>query len=168
MIALILNVLGIVLVFAGAFTAMAYENFVIALVLFGAGILCVIAGILYNSLPRKNVKKHRTPYTAEYKCSKERVQFAIDMFMKDNDYRLMNYNGEEVYKKGNGWWIARRFIKCTINDDNTVLIEGWISSGVGNAASTEIALTGFYGAWPKKILIGEIEDLKTRIGHLSD
>ena len=168
MLGLLICVLGLILIFAGLFIAVAVENFVVLFVLFVCGLLLIIAGILYTNLPRKNVKKRRTPYTVQFHCSKERVQFAIDVFMKENEYDPLKYNDEEVYKKGNGWWLARRFIKCTINDDNTLLIEGWISSGMGNAASTEVALTGFYGAWPKKILIGEIEELKQRISNLAD
>ena len=141
---------------------------IVALALFLGAILFIVGGFLINSLPRKNVKKKRTPYTAEFRCSKERVEFAIDVFMKENEYSRLKYNDEEVFKKGNGWWTMRRFIKCTINDDNTVLIEGWVSAGVGNAASTEIALTGFYGIALKKILIGEIQELKNRISNLSD
>ena len=168
MLGMLITIIGAVVVLVGAFIAIATENAIVMLVACIVGLLLVIAGFLYTTLPRKHVKKHRTPYTVEYKCSKERVQFAIDVFMKENEYDLLKYNDEDVYKKGSGWWLARRFIKCTVNDDNTVLIEGWISQGMGNAASTEIALTGFYGAWPKKILIGEIEELKNRISRLSD
>ncbi|MCH5152188.1 MAG: hypothetical protein J1F65_06005 [Clostridiales bacterium] len=168
MLGMLFCIIGLVLIFAGIFISAAVENFIVMFVLFICGLLFVIAGILYTNLPRKKVKKHRTPYTVEYKCSKERVQFAIDVFMKENEYEPLKYNDEDVYKKGNGWWLARRFIKCTINDDNTVLIEGWISQGMGSAASTEIALTGFYGAMLKKILIGEIEELRNRISNVED
>ena len=167
MLAFFLTIIGIVLMGMGGFCAGLGET-TMFLVLFVAGILLIVAACLINSLPRKNVKKKRTPYTVEYKCRKERVEFAIDLFMKENEYTRLRYNDEDVFKKGNGWWTMRRFIKCTINDDNTVLIEGWVSAGVGNAASTEIALTGFYGAVPKKIVIGEIEELKNRISNLSD
>ena len=168
MLGMLITIIGAVVVLIGLFVFVATENAIILLAACGVGLLLVIAGFLYTVLPRKHVKKHRTPYSVEYKCSKERVQFAIDVFMKENEYEPLKYNGEDVYKKGSGWGLARRFIKCTINDDNTVLIEGWISQGMGSAASTEIALTGFFAAWPKKILIGEIEELKNRISRLAD
>lgn len=168
MLGMILTMVGAIIFLLGAFAAIATENAIVMLVALAVGLLLIFAGFLYTVLPRKNVKKHRTPYTVQFKCSKERVQFAIDMFMQENEYRPLQYNDEYVFKKGSGFWMARRFIKCTVNDDNTVLIEGWISQGLGNSASTEIALTGFYGAWPKKILIGEIEELSTRIRNLAD
>ena len=166
MLGTILIIVGAILLGGALGIALVYP--IVALALLAGAVLLIVGGYLINSLPRKNVRKKRTPYTVEYKCSKERVEFAIDIFMKDNEYTHLKYNDEEVFKKGNGWWTMRRFIKCTINDDNTVLIEGWVSAGVGNAASTEIALTGFYGAVPKKILIGEIEELKNRISHLAE
>ena len=167
MLGFIITIIGLVIVFAGlAFAAM--ENGIVFLVLAVVGLLTIIAGFLANTLPRKKVRKHRTAFTTEYKCNPERVQFAIDLFMKENEYERLQYNDEEVFLKGRGWLLARRFIKCTINDDNTVLIEGWVSSGMGKAASTEEALTGFYAMAPKKILTGEIQELQARISNLAD
>ena len=144
------------------------ENYIIAAILFGVGALCLVGGILYASLPRKHVKKKRTEYVATYNCSEERVRFAINSFMLEKEFKPLQYLDEEVYKKGNGWWMARRFIKYTINDDNTVTIEGWVSMGVGNVASTEDNLNGFLGFAPKQQLKKDIEELKTRIGNLAD
>lgn len=140
----------------------------VAVIFFTVGVLLFLAAFLYNIIPRKHVKKNRTEYTATFNCCKERVQMAIEIFMKEKEFTLLKYGNEEVYKKGSGWWLARRFIKYTINDDNTVTIEGWVGLGVGNSVSPELKLKGFFGAMPKKELINLIEELKFRIGILSD
>ena len=168
MLTFILNIIGVVLFGIGGFYLGYSFDYVKAGIFFGIGLVVLLVGWLINSIPRKNVKKNRTPYTAEYKCNPERVQYAIDLFMKEKGYALLKYNDEEVYKKGNGWVTPRKFIKCTINEDNTVLIEGWISNGVGNAASTEMSLTAFYAPRQKQHIIQEITELKFRIGALTE
>lgn len=157
---LICLIAGIVLFFM--------ESYLIGTSLYGVAILFFIASFLYGIIPRKHVKKNRTTYVATYKCSVERVRFAINVFMIEKGFAPMKYLDEEVYKKGNGWWIMRKFIKCTINDDNTVTIEGWVATGVGSSVCTEVNLKGFLYGVPKKQLIQDIEQLKFRIGNLSD
>ena len=162
-----LLIIGLIFYIAGAVCS-SMDEYLTATILFGVGVLLFIAAFLYSIIPRKHVNKKRTEFVAPYKCSKERVQFAVDIFMKEKEYKPMQYLDEEVYKKGNGWWLARRFIKYTINDDNTVLIEGWIGTGIGNSVATEMNLKGFFGGWPKQQVKKDIEELKFRIGILSD
>lgn len=143
------------------------DSYLVSTIFYVVAFLFFVAAILYHMLPRKHVKKHRTQYVANYNCSIERVRFAINAFMMEKEYNPMKYLDEDVFKKGNGWWMARKFIKCTINDDNTVTIEGWIGTGVGNTVATEMNLKGLMGFMPKQQLVKDIEELKFRIGNLS-
>ena len=144
------------------------EIYLVGAILCGVAFCLFIAAFLYSMIPRKHVKKIRTEYVANYNCSQERVRFAINAFMIEKEFVPMKYLDEDVYKKGDGWWMMRKFIKCTINDDNTVTIEGWVATGVGNSVCTEMNLKGFLAGVPKQQLIKDIEQLKFRIGVLSD
>ena len=144
------------------------DSYMISTIFFLVAVILFIAAFVYSMLPRKKVKKNRTEYVAPYNCSVERVRFAINAFMVEKEFAPMAYLDEEVYKKGDGWLMARKFIKCTINDDNTVTIEGWIGTGVGNTVATEMNLKGFFGVLPKKQLVKDIEQLMFRIGVVSD
>ena len=144
------------------------ESFFIGTILCGVAFLLFIAAFVQSMVPRKHVKKNRTEYVANYNCSQERVRFAINAFMIEKEFAPMKYLDEEVYKKGDGWLMARKFIKYTINDDNTVTLEGWIATGVGKSVVTEMNLKGFLAGVPKQQLIKDIEQLKFRIGVLQD
>ena len=144
------------------------ESYLIGTIFCGVAFLLFMAAFLYSMIPRKHVKKNRTEYVANYNCSVERVRFAINAFMIEKEFEPMQYLDEEVYKKGDGWLMARKFIKCTINDDNTVTIEGWVGTGIGNSVGSEMNLQGFMGAVPKKELTKDIEELRFRLGILTD
>ncbi|MCH5163394.1 MAG: hypothetical protein J1F36_00085 [Clostridiales bacterium] len=164
---LLMYFIGIFLMGAGGFF-LGMQNSTLGIILGGVGLLFIIAGAFASSLPRKNVKKKRTEFTLWCRCDKAKAQEIIDNFMREKDYVAIKYGDEDVYKKGSGWWTARKFIKCEICDNNTMIVEGWISAGIGNKPNTEIDLNGFYGALPKNAVRGDIAELEQRLRNISE
>ena len=164
---LVMYFLGIILMGAGGFF-LGTQDTTLGMVLGGLGLLFIVAAAFTSSLPRKNVKKKRTEFTLWCRCDRAKAQEIIENFMREKDYAAVKYGDEEVYKKGSGWWTARKFIKCNIQDNYTMIVEGWISTGIGNQPNIEIDLNGFYGALPKNSVRADIAELEQRLRNISE
>ena len=164
---LLLYFLGIFSMGAGGFF-FGIQDDSLGIILFGVGLLFIFAGAFVSSMPKKNVKKKRTEFTLWCRCDKAKAQEIIDNFMREKNYIAIKYGDEDVYKKGSGWWTARKFIKCEICDNNTMIVEGWISAGIGNKPNIEMDLKGFYGALPQNTIRRDIAELEQRLRNISE
>ena len=88
----------------------------------------------------------RTKTVVQYDCEFEQVQNTIN-------------TGENVWKKGTGMLTAMQFIKLEFSQKEFV-IYAWVQMGLGDLGGSEMDLTGFVAAIPKKQLINIIEQIK--------
>ncbi len=85
----------------------------------------------------------------------EEVSFQkIRKFLESKKYRYKVVDGETLFQKGDGVWVAPSFVKITYAG-GFVRVEAWI-----NAMGAEMDLEGFVGSASKKPLkkiVGEVE-----------
>lgn len=87
-----------------------------------------------------------TPY------SPEQVNDILNQFTSMKKFRLVNYKGDQVLKKGDGFFTAAMYLKV-LTSPGMVHIEAWIR------AMGEQGLDGFVGAIPKQMLRTAVNDL---------
>lgn len=83
----------------------------------------------------------------------------IQKYLCSNKFEYCLRDGEMVFQKGKGFWVAPAFVKVTYRG-NTVKLEAWI-----DALGSEQGLDGFTGSAVKKPLkkkVAEIEKILTR------
>lgn len=80
------------------------------------------------------------------------IQFISNDFFAKEGFRLIDYKGEQVWKKGTGMLVAPSYIKLQYGQ-GIIHIEAWIKS------FGEHSLDGAYGALPKSQLRGRVESL---------
>ena len=164
-----INILSIVIIMIGAYMV-GFSGFdgstmtIIGGVLAGVGFVTLIVN---NVIPRK-AKKNRTTFQLWYKCDREKAEEVILNFLKEMKFVASKYGDETVYRKGDGWWTARKFITYAITDENVVTVEGWIAAGTGKRPGTETNLhQGIYGGIPRENLKAMIAELETRLKNIS-
>ena len=74
--------------------------------------------------------------------------------LESKKYRYRNRDGEQLFQKGDGIWVAARFIKVTYGE-NGVHLEAWI-----DAMGAEQGLDGFVGAAVKKPLKKDVMEIE--------
>lgn len=90
-------------------------------------------------------------YIKEYQINTEPqvIHSAISQYLQSEGYEYINYDGENVFKKGNGWFTPPKFFKFSYFG-NTLRMETWMKyvffPGV---FAGEFGLTGFVG-WAVK------------------
>lgn len=104
----------------------------------------------------------RTVFNVNYNCDFEKANNIISNILINKGFKQTNYNGEEVWKKGNGIMTGMQFVKVEF-DSNTVVLSAWIQVGLGNVGGNEMDLTGFVGAVPKKSLMKVLEKIKNSL-----
>ena len=82
------------------------------------------------------------------------VETVSKNFLTSQGFSLVQYKGEYVWRKGTGLMTAPQFIKLAYIN-GSVHIEAWLCGIFGG----EMGLTGFYGAIPKSILKGVVDNL---------
>ena len=102
----------------------------------------------------------RTKIVVQYNCEFEQVQNTINKISSSNGFKEITINtGENVWKKGTGMLTAMQFIKLEFSQKEFV-IYAWVQMGLGDLGGSEMDLTGFVAAIPKKQLINIIEQIK--------
>lgn len=131
------------------------------LLIIGFAILLVgvVVFILTNVISSKTVKKNRTNFFIESTLSKDELQEKLTNFFETQGYQLINYLDEKVYRKGNGVITGRRFLKYEFAEGG-VNVECWISTGIGNAVTTETPLNDSGFGWVLK------KEMREMIGAL--
>lgn len=93
----------------------------------------------------------QTPYNVQ------QVSDITSRYLVSEGYKLVDYNGEQVWKKGNGWMTAPSYIKISYIN-NKVQIEAWIKIALLPFVFVgEMGLNGFFGAIPKGVLKSRVE-----------
>ena len=91
----------------------------------------------------------------------------VHQYMKSEGYSFLMFEGENVYKKGNGFAAGPTFMKITTNG-NYVIVEAWIKfAALPGVYAGEMGLSGAVGALPKSMLrsrVGIVEDMIRRYG----
>ncbi len=96
----------------------------------------------------------RTVKTVDYTLERDELIKNIHNILISNGFKEFNYNGENVYKKGIGFWTATKYIKIDFYQSN-VSISGWVR----NFGVSENDLDGFVGAIPKATVTKVINDI---------
>ncbi len=70
-------------------------------------------------------------YVKEYRQKEDpQISFrAIHQYLTGSGFQYTNYNGENLFKKGDGWLVAPSFVKITYGP-GTVRFEAWIKMAV--------------------------------------
>lgn len=99
----------------------------------------------------------QTPFTAD-------AVFKIaDDYLKSEGYEFKNFEGEMLWKKGNGWISGPSFIKLAYSN-NTVFLDAWIKYALlPGVYFGEMGLTGFVGCVPKGVVKGRVDVLVNRL-----
>lgn len=101
----------------------------------------------------------RTTISVPLTCSREIAETKITNTLKLRGYKLIDYRGEAVWKKGTGMMTAMQYIKYGF-DGNAANLSGWIQAGVGRLGGPEMALSGTVAIIPKKAVLKVLEELQ--------
>ena len=79
----------------------------------------------------------------------------IQQLMQSKGYKYLNYNGEQIFQKGDGFWVLAKCAKVTYFN-NFVRLEAWVVN-----TGAELDLEGFVGAAGKKPLKKVVAEMET-------
>lgn len=102
-------------------------------------------------------------YTEEFVFdgNQEQLEVQIQNYMDQEGFKLTNYKGEEVFKKGYGILTGPEYLKVEYFD-GTVVLGAWIKFALlPGVFLGETGITGAFGAIPKK-------KLKKRVTRIID
>ena len=92
--------------------------------------------------------------------ARTKIVVQYNKILSSNGFKEITINtGENVWKKGTGMLTAMQFIKLEFSQKEFV-IYAWVQMGLGDLGGSEMDLTGFVAAIPKKQLINIIEQIK--------
>ena len=125
-------------------------------------VLAIILEIIMNVVGTKNVKKNRKIEEIEIDITKQTsLDNTIKSILKNNGYIQTPYNDEQVYQKGKGFWSARKYINYYFNN-NKLIVEGWVSMGIGNKPNEEFPIDeNFFIKGPKSQVQKVMNDITT-------
>lgn len=86
----------------------------------------------------------------------------IHTFLTGKKFRYEVSDGQQVFRKGDGFWTAARFIRVSY-EGNFALLEAWV-----DAMGSEMDLEGFVGCAAKKPLkkvVNQVEAILTQPGY---
>ena len=93
----------------------------------------------------------RTSVVVPYYVPFPAVKNAIEQILSQEGFKLKDYNGEIVFKKGTGFATAMQFLKIEYSEQE-IYIHGWIQMGLGSIGGKEHDLTGTIAKIPKNNL----------------
>lgn len=82
----------------------------------------------------------------------------VQQKLESKKYKYRNRDGELVFQKGDGVWVAARFIKVTYRE-NEVCLEAWV-----DAMGAEQGLDGFVASAVKKPLKKDVAEVEKILG----
>ena len=78
---------------------------------------------------------------------------AFGKFMYRENFEFVQKNGEQYWKKGVGLLTAPQFLKLSVNNDGSYVLEAWIKFAILPGVYVgEMGTKGFVGALPKQLL----------------
>ena len=108
------------------------------------------------------IPQTRTAFTIPFTEAFPITDSKIKSILSGDGYKEMDKNGEIIWKMGTGMMTAMHFIKLEYTE-NTVVISGWVQSGMGDIGGKEMNLKGFVGIIPKKQVLKTIDKVKAAI-----
>ncbi len=100
----------------------------------------------------------RTSIEVKFQDAQAADQTAKRILLQNN-YSQINENAENVWKCGNGLWTAIKYIKIEYASQDTMIVSGWVRPMGGS----EMDLSGFVGALPKKQVLKVIREIQIAI-----
>lgn len=129
---------------------------IVGFVLVISGFIIAIAG---SFIGKKSVKPNRSFFDLPFAGEAESAEEKLKEILTAHGFLPVQYGEETVYKLGNGFWTARKFIRYSVFEEKIVL-GAWISIGMGNKPNTEYPLDNrLTGSFPKKKLKRIVEDI---------
>ena len=102
----------------------------------------------------------QTPGPAEFYAP------AINQYMVNEGFKLIDYKGAKVWKKGVGMVTAPQYFSIQYHD-NVVYLEAFIRYALLPGVYVgEMGIDGFFGAWPKQMLKGRVDAVQYYIAGL--
>ncbi|MDR1002934.1 MAG: DUF4190 domain-containing protein [Oscillospiraceae bacterium] len=100
-------------------------------------------------------KKRR--FVAEFQINQPEnfVAFIANDYFAKEGFKLVDYKGEAVWKRGDGFWVARQYMKVTYAAGGAVRVEAFMRGMFGG----EMDLDGVYGWAVKAKMKKEVETL---------
>lgn len=91
-------------------------------------------------------------YLAQYRFAPQNAEpifYEIKNYLEYEGFEYVNYKGEYVFQKGEGWLVAPTFVKVSMNGD-VLQLEAWLKCAIFPGVFVgEYGLKGFYG-WAVK------------------
>lgn len=91
-------------------------------------------------------------HLAQYRFVSQNAEplfYEIKDYLEYEGFEYVNYKGEFVFQKGEGWFVAPTFVKISINGD-VLQLETWLKYAIFPSVFVgEIGLEGFLG-WAAK------------------
>lgn len=102
----------------------------------------------------------RTTMKIAYHCSFDDAQSKVENTLYRAGFRKTTIKtGESVWKKGIGFATAMKFVKVDYSNSE-IILSAWVQMGLGSVGGSEMDLTGFVGALPKRQLMNCLEKIK--------
>lgn len=102
-------------------------------------------------------KRYQTQFTINQ--SPEVVQTVVNDFFFREGFVYVNYKGEMVWKKGDGFLTAPQFMKVDYQN-GTVFVQAWLKyTLLPGVFFGEMGLDGFFGVIPKQALKARVNTL---------
>lgn len=104
----------------------------------------------------------RTTIRLPFKGTIDETNKTAVYILQSNGFNQIDYNSEAVWKKGTGLMTAMQYVKLEFESD-CLVVSAWVQAGIGNVGGSEMELSGFVAAVPKKSLMKVIEKIKKSI-----
>ena len=105
----------------------------------------------------------RTIIRKKYSGNMEDAKKKVETILSQNGFHEKTIKtGEIVWKKGTGMMTAMQYIKTEFLEGELVL-SGWVQAGLGSVGLSEMELTGFVAAIPKKSTMKVINQIQNSL-----
>ncbi len=131
-------------------------------------IITILAALIIPMIRKKNIKKNRTTTIFNVNSSEELFETTIQNFLNEKNFKKINYvNDETVYQLGSGLWTARKYLAYHF-ENNTLVLESWVSTSAGKGFGEEIPLDNkFFAKVPKDQLKKIIDELAIKFNEIN-
>lgn len=100
--------------------------------------------------------------------NQEQVFNDINQYLISSGFEYTQYDGEKVFKKGNGFLVAPTFLKVTFGKDS-VRVEAWLKYAILPFIFVgEFGMTGFVGAAVKGTMKTAVYHIEARLREYSN
>lgn len=92
----------------------------------------------------------------------------VSQYLASEGYKYVNFENENLFKKGDGWMTGPTFIKLSANG-NVVTLEAWLKMALLPGVFVgEEDLSGFVGAAPKSVLKKRVLNVESIIAQFAN